>query len=116
MCPTWLTRLLSCNRRKSGKSASQTRPRRARLNLEALEDRATPATHVWSGAASSLMSLDANWSLGGHPVNGEAGPIVLVFPNTATRFQVTDDLSGLNVDQIQFSGAASSYIISGAAG
>jgi autotransporter-associated beta strand protein len=62
------------------------------------------------------MSLDANWASGGHPANGENGPIVLVFPNTATSFSVIDDIDGLNVDQIQFTGAASNYVISGAAG
>jgi autotransporter-associated beta strand protein len=84
--------------------------------LEALEDRTAPATHVWSGATSGLMSLDANWSSGGHPVNGENGAIILVFPNTATTFKVTDDIAGLNVDQIRFTGAASGYVISGATG
>jgi autotransporter-associated beta strand protein len=62
------------------------------------------------------MSLDANWSTGGHPAIGETGPIVLVFPNTAANFDVTDDIPGLNVDKIQFTGAAKSYVLSGAAG
>jgi autotransporter-associated beta strand protein len=84
--------------------------------LELLEERAAPATHVWSGAFSNLMSDDRNWSSGGHPVTGEGGAIVLVFPNTAKQFNVTDDLLSLQVDQIQFTGAASNYFLSGAAG
>src|SRR5262245_36689501 len=116
MFHTWLKQLFSGKNRQRGAAASRRRPRRASLMLEALEDRATPATHIWSGAVSDLMSVDGNWSSGGHPVNGEGGAIVLVFPNTATQFQVTDDIDGLNVDQIQFTGAASNYFISGAAG
>src|SRR5262249_47126485 len=116
MFRTWLRQLFLGKNWQRYAAASQRRPRRARLTLEALEDRATPATHVWSGAVSTLMTLDGNWSSGGHPVNGESGAIVLVFPNTATQFQVTDNLDGLNVDQIQFTGAASNYVISGATG
>src|SRR5262245_20505645 len=85
------------------------RPRRARPRyrpqLEWLEDRAAPATHVWSGAAGSLMSNANNWSSGGHPASGESTPVILVFPKTQVSQSVIDDISGLFVDQIQFTGA-----------
>jgi autotransporter-associated beta strand protein len=84
--------------------------------FEILEERSMPATHTWSGAVSGLMSLDGNWSTGGHPMNGESGPIVLLFPGTAANFTVVDDLAGLTVDQIQFTGSSKSYVISGGAG
>jgi autotransporter-associated beta strand protein len=59
----------------SGKAPQGRAPRRrpafrrpsSRPHLELLEDRLAPATHVWSGAVSSLWSDARNWSEGGHP-------------------------------------------------
>jgi hypothetical protein len=49
------------------------RRRGARLLLEALEDRLTPATHTWTGASTSSphWSDPGNWT-GGAPQPGES--------------------------------------------
>src|SRR5438105_2479220 len=95
---------------------TRSRPRRRRTcrpTFDCLEERTTPATHIWSGAAGNLMSQNANWSSGGHPSNAEDSPVVLVFPKTTTAYYVTDDIVNLNVDQIQFTGSPSAYVLNG---
>jgi autotransporter-associated beta strand protein len=72
--------------------------------LEALEDRWAPATHIWSGAGSSaLWSNPQNWSSGGVPIPGEANPI-LQFPAFASHPTNTNDIVGLNILQLGFTG------------
>src|SRR5437879_4237998 len=92
--------------RRRGRKPSRQRFRG--LQLEWLEDRLAPATHVWSGAASNLWSNNANWN-GGSP-SGDASAD-LVFPSNAQNFANRNDLSSLNIQSISFSG--SSYKIDG---
>jgi len=66
--------------------------RHYRPQLEILEDRLTPANHVWSGAFSDLWLDPRNWSSGGSPA-GDPNP-ALVFPSSFLRLQSTDDLPG----------------------
>ncbi|MFL5341170.1 MAG: DUF4214 domain-containing protein [Gemmataceae bacterium] len=68
---------------------------RRRLDLEFLEVRLTPATHVWIGgqgvgAAATAWSNSANW-IGGAPDTTEVGA-VLYFPSNAQGFASNDDV------------------------
>src|SRR5438128_3447546 len=81
---------------KSGK-----RPVSSPLGLEMLEDRLAPASHTWTGTMNGNWSIPANWGVDGAPANGEAGPIVLNF-DAATTLAMVDDISGLSVDQMNF--------------
>lgn len=66
------------------------------------------AIHVWTGAASDRFSDSANW-IGGSPANDPAAE--LSFPAGTTRVALTNDIAGLTVRTIAFSGPA--YVISG---
>jgi autotransporter-associated beta strand protein len=86
-------------------------PRR-RLSVEALEDRALPATFIWTG-----LGVDNNWSTGGNWKGGQAptGSSLtlddLVFPASASQTSNDNDLSGAVFNSITFSGP--SYTLSG---
>ena len=86
MALSWLRQL--CNRIPQAYRASRLRglaDKQARPILEVLEGRLAPATHTWTGAAGGgdlNWGTDGNW-VGGAPVNGEAGPIILNFPAVA---------------------------------
>jgi autotransporter-associated beta strand protein len=88
------------------RNGTPNRATRFRPQLESLEDRLAPATHVWSGAVSELWSDYHNWSSGGSPV-GDLAPI-LVFPagSEVARFTSKNDTSDLSMDinQIEFDG------------
>ena len=79
-----------------------------RLQLEWLEHRLAPATHTWTGATSDLWSADANWN-GGSPMGDTSA--VLVFPGGAMNLVNMNDLTGLTVQSITFSGDG--YTLSG---
>jgi autotransporter-associated beta strand protein len=83
------SQLIKAQRRDNRSSARfpQSRP----LTLEPLETRLTPATHVWSGAASTLWSNPANWSAGGSPA-GDASADLVYPASGVTRFTSKDDL------------------------
>ncbi|HEV3443083.1 MAG TPA: DUF4214 domain-containing protein [Gemmataceae bacterium] len=87
-------------------SPSRRRPARAprsyRPWLEWFEDRLAPATHIWQGAAGANWSVAGNWN-GGVPTTGEAGGTIVQFPGTGGATSV-DNISGLVVDQIHFTG------------
>jgi autotransporter-associated beta strand protein len=83
------------------------RPHSTRLEVECLEDRLAPATHIWTGAVSNLWSNGDNW-IGGSPA-GDA-QAVLSFQN-AGSFANQNDLAGLSVSAIDF--AVGSYALSG---
>ena len=91
--------------------------RAPRLGLEILEERCTPANvFTWTGAAGDgLWSDGGNWSdptsLPNAPTNATSG-ITLSFPTvTGPALTMTDDIPGLNVDQLSFTG--SGYALSG---
>jgi hypothetical protein len=91
----WLERLikqLGCTRRRS--------PRRPLL--EALEDRVTPTTNIWTGLGfNSKWSTVNNWSLARVPNSSDD----LVFNSTGLQKSNTDDIIGLSVKSITISGA-----------
>src|SRR5262249_161306 len=74
---------------------------------------ARAGTHTWSGAASGLWSVPGNWASGGPPTNGES-PLHRIFPSVAQRLHATNDISGLQLDSLTFSGL--DYILYGLAG
>lgn len=86
---------------------------RLRLRLEELENRVTPATHIWTGAgADTNWSTAANWK-GGLP--SAATPLDdLVFPalsSAAISLSTNNDIPGLVVNSISISG--SGYTLAG---
>jgi uncharacterized repeat protein (TIGR01451 family) len=87
------------------------RRRGARLLLETLEDRLTPATHTWTGATISdpHWSNAGNWT-GGAPQPGESN-VVLIFGPGAQQKQTFDDVANLSVQQINLTDTG--YILSG---
>jgi fibronectin-binding autotransporter adhesin len=77
-----------------------------RPRLEALENRLTPAAHTWTGGSpyDALWSEPANWAEGA-PTPGESN-VSLLFPaaGAAARPFTYNDLSGLAVASIHFTG------------
>lgn len=67
--------------------------------VAANSDSVHAASHIWSGVVNGNWSVAGNWSSGGAPTNGES-PLHLTFPPTATRFTVTNDITGLQVDSL----------------
>src|SRR5882672_8042525 len=67
-------------------------------------------SHTWSGANSIYFNNPSNWSYGGAPVAGEQN-VSLYFPSGATRYTCSNNISGLTVSSINFSG--NNYAISG---
>lgn len=83
----------------------------ARLQLEALENRTTPAVHAWTGAASNLWSNVGNWTNGAPATDPSP---TLQFPASAANPVNQNDIAvagGLAITQIQFTG--SGYTITG---
>ena len=77
------------------------RPRAIRFRPLAilLEDRLTPATHVYTNLGSTFnWSEAANWS-GGVPTSNESGGTIVEFGNGITSVM---NISGLVVDEIRF--------------
>ena len=86
------------------------------LGLELLEERCTPANlFTWTGAAGDgLWNDGGNWNDPNNapnaPSNATSG-ITLSFPVlSGSALAMTDDLSLLNVDQLNFSGSGYSLI------
>ena len=64
---------------------------------------ALASTHTWTGAVNQNWSVAGNWT-GGVPSTGESGGTIVDFPAGSTS---TMDISGLVVDQINFTGSGS---------
>jgi uncharacterized repeat protein (TIGR01451 family) len=116
MVPSWWRRWLARSSRPASGARRPCRRRRAPgLRVESLEDRVTPALHVWTGGdasfsmGSAVWSDPSNWS-GGAPVAGEVN-VVLTFPESAAAKSNVDDISGLAVLQLNFTGGG--YNLSG---
>jgi autotransporter-associated beta strand protein len=110
--------------RKKAARNSPARPRRKskwQPNLEALEDRVTPATHIWVGGDvvdPTSWKIADNW-VGNNmpqPPNAEVGPLVLVFPAGGFAQSHNDIPQTLTVGEIDITGTpagATSYTIDG---
>jgi autotransporter-associated beta strand protein len=68
---------------------------------------ATAATKTWDGSSSGNWNTTANWAGNIVPADGDD----LIFPPNAARFAITNDISGLNLRSITFSG--SNYVLRG---
>src|SRR5262249_57999748 len=64
------------------------------LQLEALELRLAPATHVWGGALGQSWSTAANWSSGVAPKAGQAN-LIIQFPLITLNRRNTNDVAHL---------------------
>ncbi len=64
---------------------------------------ALASTHIWTGPANGNWSVAGNWT-SGVPTTGESGGTVVSFPAGSTS---TMNISGLVVDQINFTGTGS---------
>jgi hypothetical protein len=71
---------------------------------------AQAGSHTWSGVNDIYFNNTSNWSYGGAPTNGEQN-IYLYFPAGATRYNPSNNITGLTVNMISFSG--DNYILSG---
>ena len=75
-----------------------------RPQLERLEDRLPPATHIWTGADAGkfgfLWSVAGNWT-GGVPTTGEVGGTIVQFNG---GYSSIDNIVGLVIDQLHFAG------------
>lgn len=78
------------------------------LLLSVMAFRADAAVHVWTGAASNLVSNAANWR-GGSPAGDPAAE--LIFPFGAARIAVTNDVATLTLRTLSITG--SGYTIDG---
>ncbi len=69
------------------------------------------ATLFWTGAhaTSSDWSRGLNWNTSNAPVDGDT----IVFPAVSTRFFNTNDISGLQLSAIRFTGAGGGYSLWG---
>lgn len=74
----------------------KTRPlvRTSTLNVQSLEVREVPASHVFAG--SGLWSDSNNWQAGFKPAANETGAIITVLNNVSS----TLDISGMSLDQL----------------
>src|SRR5437867_711784 len=68
---------------------------------------ASAVTKTWDGSSSGNWNSSANWTNNAVPVDGDD----LVFPANATRFTLTNNITGLNVKSITFNG--SNYVLRG---
>ncbi len=101
---SWLSTLVQ-PRRRPIRNAARRNPRRdgTRLLLELLEDRFAPAAHTWTGGgADGLWSNAANWDTALTATEGTTENVTLLFPSGITNKSMTQDISGLIVDQMQF--------------
>jgi autotransporter-associated beta strand protein len=88
---------------------ARVRRRSIRPRFETLEERLSPATHTWTGAASVLWSDARNW-VGGSPA-GDSNA-ALVFPVSA-RTATDNDLDNLTVQSINLVSVDTSYVLIG---
>src|SRR4029077_14957075 len=68
-----------------------------------IQQTARAGSHTWSGANGVYFNNASNWSFGGAPTNGEQN-VYLYFPAGATRYNCQNNISGLIVTGIGFSG------------
>src|SRR5262245_9654591 len=75
-------------------------PTQCRPHLEPLEDRLTPANHVWQGAFSSLWSDARNWSSGGSPDGDTVATLEFPSSNVARFTSPHDRPETVNILQM----------------
>ena len=101
----WLDGLVRFLTARGGKGTAP-KPHQARLELEHLEVRLAPATHIWTGAGGNAnWGASNNW-IGGAPTATETGAnaAVLYFPSNAKTFASNDNIANLTIGGINFTG------------
>src|SRR5438045_9164954 len=78
--------------------AVRPRTRRFRLELQSLEDRTAPATHVWQGASGGSWSFASNWT-NGVPTTGESGGTIAQFDGNIVS---TDNSPALVLNELPY--------------
>src|SRR5688572_2069058 len=73
------------------------------LGTFALAPSSRAGSHTWSGANSIYFNNVSNWSYGGAPTPGETN-VYIYFPPDATRFTCSNNIPGLVVNTLDFSG------------
>ena len=73
------------------------------LGTFALASSSRAGSHTWSGANSIYFNNVSNWSYGGAPAPGETN-VYIYFPPDATRFTCSNNIPGLVVNTLDFSG------------
>lgn len=100
-------------RKKKKRTSNSCRPvvRRPAIDrhLECLESRLVLSALSWTGATDANWSTSTNWNPNAVPGNGDS----LTFPAGAAHVANTDDLAGLTVNSITFSGASGGYSLGG---
>src|SRR5262245_52926342 len=89
------------NTHSSCRPATLHRSRAARLQVETLEERLTPATRVWAGGGTDILcgglGTASNWTCPANWVGDVAprpGVDILEFPAVAARKANTNDFAG----------------------
>ena len=78
-------------------------------NDVALTAPSDPASKVWTGAVSNLWSVGGNWSGAVAPVDGDN----LLFPDFTSNRAMSNDISGLDLASVKFTGTSDNYSASG---
>ena len=77
--------------------------------FEGLESRLVLSALSWTGATDANWGTSTNWSPSAVPANGDS----LTFPAGAAILANTDNLTGLSVNSLTFSGASGGYNLGG---
>lgn len=95
-------------KQRSSARRAPRRPMMARLFLEPLEERCMPST-TWTGlGANNNWNTAANWNNGVPTTNSD-----VVFSSTTARLTSNNNISGLTLHSISFSGTADGYVLTG---
>lgn len=77
--------------------------------FERLEERWVLAALTWTGTTDANWGTNTNWNPNGVPGTGDS----LTFPAAAANLTNTDNLTGLSVNSLTFSGASGGYNLGG---
>lgn len=77
--------------------------------LEPLESRLVLSALTWSGTTDGNWGTSTNWTPNAVPANGDS----LTFPAGAANLANTDNLAGLSVNSLTFTGTSGGYTLGG---